>query len=326
MPASYPLSIKTFLTYQDQPGTNNIIAPSDPTNPTPGTPYDLTIDRARITNDIHDEVISIEKAPAVGITGPQTTVIPGTTTMGSEIQALFTGKASGQVDPSNNAIYPSESGHNHVHNQLTGSDQNVHPQYMMVDGEPNLASGALCQSPAKTLQRRITLSLSVRTQGMGYITYPQGPVRDFHDGEAARPISNGRDHLHTIAAVPHDRWSSSGCYRLQWPDVDRLHPRPRFSGVLTVIYMKVPYPGPSVYGYTYQYEEDQLLLMAINNRRSLDSVHRGHRCGSSGVCRVGLDGSRGLSGRLRNRCLYPDPLRARSQFLVPVPTSRWTHS
>jgi hypothetical protein len=38
-----------------------------------------------------------------------------------------------------------------------------------------------------------------------------------------------------------------------------------FGGVLTFVFMKLPYPGGSRFGYKYRYEEDQLHMISIAN-------------------------------------------------------------
>jgi hypothetical protein len=39
-----------------------------------------------------------------------------------------------------------------------------------------------------------------------------------------------------------------------------------FIGILTFVFMKLPFSGSSASGYTYQYKEDQLLLQSIDNQ------------------------------------------------------------
>ena len=42
-----------------------------------------------------------------------------------------------------------------------------------------------------------------------------------------------------------------------------------FSGVLSFVYVKMPYPGRSHFGYVYHYEEDQLVLLGLSVQGAL---------------------------------------------------------
>jgi hypothetical protein len=254
MPTAYPLSIKSFLTFQDQPGTNNIVP--DPNNPT--QTVDLTIDKAFITNEIHSEVLAMEQA--IGTPGNPPTTIPGTTTMGAEINNLFLGKASGRVDPSNNAIYPSgvPTPHNHVHAQLSDNAADVHPQYIRVDGTRGFT--APVAAPWGTALNH--LCPLGQAESVGWLNFNQVAfiVAAQTNKECPYPM-----------VCTHDwpgmqRYRMSGGVTAGYTDANGViyvdYSAANYSGIASFIYIKMPYPLPSYYGYTYQYEEDQLMLYA----------------------------------------------------------------
>lgn len=257
MAASYPVSIKSFLTYQDQPGDAAHIIP-DPTNPIPGSTIDLTIDRAKITNEIHDEVIAMEGTIGVGYQ-PGTTVIPGTRTLGKEVDWLYNNKANGRIDPSNNAIYPlPPPSHNHVHSQLSGLSADVHPQYVRVDGSRGFSAPVKGQWAASTNQ----LVPLAQTQSAGYLNSSQVEFIIYTTvlSKCPHPMICVRDpqRYRMTGGWSAGYTDSNGLFRI---DYSAAH----FRGVATLVYMKMPFPGPSAYGYTYQYEEDQLTLIEIDN-------------------------------------------------------------
>jgi hypothetical protein len=253
MPASYPTSIKSFLTVQNQPGDANHVIP-DPANP--GQTIDLTIDRAKITNEIHDEVIAMEQTIGTSI---KPMAIPGTRTMGGEVNALYYGKANGRVDPSNNAIYPlSVPTHNHAHAQLSDLGADDHPQYVRVDGKRGFRAPVGGQWGTQ-LNHLCPLS---QAQYVGWLTSPQVNFVVFTTVAAASS--------HVVRGPAAQRYRMTGGHFYGRTDENGVifldYSAAQFSGVLTVVYMKMPFPGPSAYGYTFQYEEDQLLMLAISNQ------------------------------------------------------------
>jgi hypothetical protein len=255
MAASYPVSIKSFLTYQDQPGNTNKIVP-DPDKPPPAT-VDLTIDRAKATDEIHDEVIAMEKT--VG-TGYKNTFIPGTRSMGAEVQAIFNDKANGHVDPANNAIYPIPPWHNHGHRELSGNDKDVHPQYMRVDATRGFSAPVSGQW-ATAGNHLVPLN---QIKSAGWLTYPQVEFVIYTTvaGSSAHPmVGPDPQRYRMTGGYFWGRTDSNGMVRIDYSAA-------QFRGVLTFVFMKMPFPGPSAYGYTYQYEEDQLILIEIDNNGS----------------------------------------------------------
>jgi hypothetical protein len=258
MAASYPTSIKSFLTYQDQPPGPTSIVP-DPTNP--GATVDLTIDRAKATNEIHDEVIAMETA--IGLGTQATIVIPGTRTMGAEINALYNGKAWGRVDPNNNAIYPNVMPtHNHPHNQLSGKNADDHPQYMRVDGTRGFTNPVNGQW-ATAMNDLVTLA---QVESAGYLNYNQvqSVIEETILAETPYPVRGPYpqpwpQRYRMTGGVSSGYTDSNGMLRVDYSDAN-------FVGVLTFVYMKLPFPGRSAYGYVYQYEEDQLVLFEVDNQ------------------------------------------------------------
>jgi hypothetical protein len=260
--ASYPVSIKSFLTYQDQPpGSTSVIAPDDPTNPTPGTPYDLTIDRAYITNEIHSEVLAMEQN--IGVGANATIVVPGITTMGGEINFLYNNKANGRVDPSNNAIYASVTPtHNHTHAELRNLDADDHTQYVLVDGARGF-SAPVAGVPAAASNQLMTLG-QLLSQGWLNSAQAQYVIDEQILAETGGYPVRGP------APQPYPwRYRMTGGYFWGQTDESGLiridYSAAAFIGILSIVYMKMPFPGVSVYGYVYQYEEDQLMLIEIDN-------------------------------------------------------------
>ena len=249
MPASYPTSIKSFLTYYDQP--------ADPTKVDPITGIDLTIDRAMVTNEIHDEVLAMERN--IGVGAQATIVIPGIRTMGGEINALFNGKANGRVDPANNAIYPLQlPTHNHTHAEMSGRGADDHPQYMRVDGARGFSAPCAGQ-PATAANQLTTLG---QVQGQGWLNYNQV--------EFAIWVTVTENRPHLCQGFPGlQRYRMTGGFFGGQTDVNGLvridYSSAQFHGILSLVYMKMPFPGPSAYGYTFQYEEDQLVLLEVDN-------------------------------------------------------------
>jgi hypothetical protein len=243
MAASYPTSIKSFLTYHDQPTNPSLVVP-DPDNP--GQTVDLTLDRAKITNEIHDEVIAMEKTIGLGYVP---TAIPGTITMGAELDALYNGKSNGRIDPSNNAIYPlPPPSHNHVHNQLTGLDADDHPQYMRVDGArgfsaPVNGQWAWLPNHLCTLGQVQNADWQTSSQVNFLIWTTVTPVCPY---PMAGPEWISKRYRMTGGTF----WGRTDVNGNAWIDFSAA----RFAGVLTFVYMKMPFPGGSAYGYAYQYE------------------------------------------------------------------------
>jgi hypothetical protein len=253
--AAYPVSIKSFLTYHDQPSNPSLIVP-DPDKP--GSTVDLTIDRAKITDEIHDEVVAMESTIGIGI--PLAT--PGAVTIGSEITYLFQNLSPGQADPITHVVYPlPPPSHNHIHDQLGGNDADVHPQYMRVDGTRSFGA-AVSGQPATAMNDLATLG---QAQGQGWLNYTQAEtvINNQVLTEAPYPMISTHDfpgyqRYHMTGGLLAGYTDSNGLIRIDYS-------RANFRGIASIVFMKLPYPGSSAYGYTYRYEEDQLILWEIDN-------------------------------------------------------------
>ena len=253
MAASYPTSIKSFLTYQNQPGDANHIVP-DPSNS--ANTIDLTIDRAKITNEIHDEIIAMEQN--IGVTGAKVTVVPGTSNMGRELNYLYNYKSAGRVDPSNNAVYPvPPPSHNHVHAYLQNNSQDVHLQYMRTDGTRGF-SAAVSGKNATAGNQLCTLA---QAEGAGFLNYNQveSLIQSVLNGASAHPVKGPTPGRYRMAGGYF--YGPTNDAGNAWIDFSAA----RFHSLVTFVYMKNPFPGQSMLGwYNYQYEEDQLVLLSLS--------------------------------------------------------------
>jgi hypothetical protein len=245
MAASYPTSIKSFLTYQNQPGDANHIVP-DPSNP--AQTVDLTYDRAKVTNEIHDEVIAIEQT--MGMLPPQP--------MGNAIFDLYFGKSPGIADPVTGAVPPAPPpSHNHGHQQIAGRDADDHPQYMRVDGARGF-SAAVSAPDAWWSNQLITLE---QGQGSGLNSSQVNSVIQTALANASTAPMTGPapQRYRMTGGFLYGYTNASGNIYVDYSAAN-------FAGILTFVYMKNPHPGGSHYGYVYQYQEDQLALLSISNQ------------------------------------------------------------
>lgn len=247
MAASYPKSIKSFLTYQNQPGDNNHII-SDPSNPT--LTIDLTYDRAKVTNEMHDEIIAIEQTMGLLPIQP----------MGAAIIDLYFHKSPGIADPITGVVPPSPPpSHDHIHQQTAGRDADDHPQYMRVDGARGF-SAAVSAPDAQTSNQLITLE--------------QGLASGLNSGQVNNIIqttlSNAISPYPPMTGPAAQRYRMTGGYLYGYTNTSGNiyidYSAAHFSGILTLVFMKNPHPGTSAFGYKYQYQEDQLHMISISNQ------------------------------------------------------------
>lgn len=256
MAASYPVAIKSFLTYVNQPSSPATIVP-DPDHPgqTPPATVDLTLIRGKVTNEIHDEVIAVEKT--MGITGPKPTVIPGTTTMGAEIKYLLNNKSAGQIDPANKAIYITTTPtHNHAHNQISGRPADDHKQYIRVDGTRAFTSPVNGRN-ATGSHHLVTLA---QGQGAG-LTHAQ--VQSIIQTQLTSSVN------HPMRGPGPGRYRMTGGFYTGNTDIHGNayidFSYARFSRLISFVFMKNPFPGGSMLGYyAFQYMEDQLVLLSLS--------------------------------------------------------------
>lgn len=237
----YPLAIRDFVTYLDQPGGSGrylIIQNQDGTT----TTIDLTLDSAVVTKDLHTEIISLES-----VIGTNPFMAPGASTVGASIRYLYN--------------YKADLTHTHRHFMSKNLTADDHPQYMRHDGArpfraPVTAPGAVSAHELINLSQAKAAGLTY-TQVQSIIT----------NTLAAQKLVPGD---HNITGPDNRRWKMAGGVAQGYTDsngnlwVD-LSPA-RFNGILSFNFMKMPFPGGSMLGwYAYQYMEDQLILMALSN-------------------------------------------------------------
>ena len=249
MAASYPASLKMFTTYVDRPG-----------------PDSLTLDVAHISNEVHDEIIAIEK-----IIGPSPFVVPGYIAANSgismSIKWLYSNKSAGRVDSRNNINPGPPPGHTHLHattlpplpkGKPPPTQTDDHLQYMRVDAtrafrNPVTGQNATSASHLITLRQASTAGLNstqvnnVIQQELDNNTLPYKPVTFPTEGKYKFTGGHFSGYTNENGVV--------------FIDFGPAH----FSRLVTFVYMKMPYPGLSQLGYyAYRYEEDQLILTGLS--------------------------------------------------------------
>lgn len=248
----YPLALRDFMTYQNQPGDSNHIVNTP--NPAGGMiTTDLTIDMAAVTRDVQTEIVSLENT-----IGRKPFLVPQQTTMGKSVVWLYNNKSPGKVDARNSVNPLPMPSHNHPHAYSTDLSSDDHEQYMRVDGTRDFLN-PVTAPPATSSGQLITLA---QARGAG-LTAPQV--------EAIIQEQVADDAAYTIRGPDVRRWKMAGGWFYGYTDgngnayIDMS--AANFAGVLSFVYMKMPYPGESMLGwYQYQYVEDQLILQAITNR------------------------------------------------------------
>jgi hypothetical protein len=247
MPADYPKAIKSFYTYQDQPWKGALLPDgSDP-----------SIDYAYITNEINDEVAAFEKA-----IGPRPFMVPGTTTLSGSITWLYAFKAD--VD------------HNHYHWQtvyhslITPPEHfDDHTNYVRTDGSRGFSAPEV-SPPGLVDSQLVNLS---QVKAGNWIT-----LEEF---EFILALALAQNHVTGCGGQPwlwgpppvNTAWKLTGGWSYGYTDYNGNIYVPFGSAfqsmVLTFVFMKMPIPGRSHYGYTYNYQEDQLLLQGIDTRGAI---------------------------------------------------------
>jgi hypothetical protein len=272
----YPVTIRDFVKYMDQPqdGTK-VFVTQNPDGTT--TTTDLTLDAAIVTKDLHTEIISMEQT-----IGAPPFLVPKTISLSGSIQWLFANKAWGRVD-ARGAITPppvklttgpgdrtgsapqSPPMHTHEHRTTTKLTADDHPQYMRVDG--TRAFTAPVTAPAATAANDL-INLS-QAKNAGLTATQVSSI--IQQTLAAQKLVPGE---HNITGPDSRRWKMAGGVAQGYTDgngnlwVD-LTPA-RFAGILSFMWMKMPFPGGSMLGwYAYQYMEDQLILQALSNEGAM---------------------------------------------------------
>lgn len=250
----YPLALRDFLTYEDQPGgSDNPVTTPNPYPPPPTVTTDLTLDAAAVTRDLITEILSLEST--IGI---RPFTVPGQLTLGGSVVWLFNNKSPGRADPATGNIPPTPPpSHNHDHTKLSALTHDDHPQYMLVNGarpftSPVTASRAQAGTQLITLFQAKAAGLN-STQVETIIQETLAAHKDSTEGVITGPDSR--------------RWKMTGGQVMGFTDINgnifiNFAPA-RFSGILTLVLMRMPYPLPSYWGYGYQYEEDQLILQTL---------------------------------------------------------------
>ena len=272
--ARYPQSIRSFVTYQNQPGGSDrfMVTP----DPTPGSTAtittDLTLDAAAVTRDIQTEIVSMENT--VGI---KPFKVPGTTNLSKSIYWLYYNLSGGHVD-SRGCIINSPPMHTHHHHDTVFIHAYVddrghhwpamvdntddHTQYVRVDGVRgfNAPVAGVAGSYAHDL---ITLS---QAQNAG-LTGAQ--VNQIIQSSLTAALND--PNLAPCRSFTGGRLKLAGGYfygptdvnGVIWIDFSQCH----FSQLLTFVYGKNNFPGGSMLGWpTFQYEEDQLILLGMDSR------------------------------------------------------------
>ena len=241
----YPIQIRDFVTYQNQPQDGTKFWVAQNTDGTTTT-TDLTLDAATVTRDLHTEIVSLEQT-----IGQKPFLCPSTNTVGGSIRWLYSNK--------------SDATHSHLHRTSTSLGADDHPQYMRVDGTrkftaPVTAPGAANGNDLINLSQARTAGLnSSQVQGIINSTLA---AQKFVSGEANLTGPDGR------------RWKMAGGVAQGYTDINGnlwvdLTPA-RFAQIRSFIYMKMPFPGGSMLGwYAYQYMEDQLILQGLSVQGAL---------------------------------------------------------
>lgn len=232
----YPIQLRDFCTYQDQPGDgNHILSAVDPSTGLPVT-TDLTIDKAVVTNDMHMEIISIEKTIGVRPFTP-----PKCTTIGQGIGWLYNNKAP--------------MVHNHLHHNLMALNADDHTLYALRDGK-RAFTRPITSPPASGGNQLVNYN---QVTHAGYITAAQlESLLDTDLATKGTPVTSPYGRLKIMGGVARGYTDGNGnlyvSFGAGFP-----------SAVISFVYMKMPFPGVSMLGwYNYQYMEDQLVLLELN--------------------------------------------------------------
>lgn len=249
----YPVAIRDFLTYQNQPGdSGHMLTSPDPNNPGNFIVTDLTLDAASVTRDLQTEILSLEK-----IIGVRPYMVPQQPTMGKSVLWLNGNKSPGHADPNNhNNINPTPApSHNHAHKSSMSLNADDHPQYVRVDGTRGFYN-PVNGHPATASTHMVTLT-QARAAGL---TAAQV--------ESIIQTSLARTSDHPITGPTAGRYRMTGGQFYGPSDVNGnifLNFGANFSRLVTFVFMKMPFPGGSMLGWgTFQYMEDQLILLALS--------------------------------------------------------------
>jgi hypothetical protein len=244
--------IRDFIAYQDQPGdaNHNIVYQ--------GVNVNLTVDAAAASRDLETEIVSMET-----VIGERPFTVPGQTTVGGSLAWLSDNLSPGHVD-ARGAIPPDPPpAHSHPHQQTGGKDADDHPQYMRVDGVRSLTD-PVSAPPASDADQVITMNQALGS-GLNY-----NQVQAIIQASLAAAM-NG--HYAPILGPDNRRWKmAGGAFNGYTDNNGNIYVNfggAGFNGLLSFTFMKLPFPGASRFGYVYQYEEDQLILLALSNQGAI---------------------------------------------------------
>jgi hypothetical protein len=232
----YPIQLRDFCTYQDQPGDGNHMLTT--VDPSTGLPVmtDLTVDKAAVTNDMHLEVVAIEKTIGVRPFTP-----PGCTTLGQAIGWLYLNTAA--------------MAHMHLHANMQALSADDHSEYALVNGK-RAFTRPITAPAAKSGNQLVNYS---QITGAGYLT--QAQFQSMFNSSLARKGSEAtspQGRLKIMGGVAQGYTNANGNLYVQF---GAGFP----SAVISFVYMKLPFPGMSMLGwYNYQYMEDQLVLLSLD--------------------------------------------------------------
>lgn len=250
----YPVAIRDFVTYLNQPwnSTKSITTPNP--NPPPSTlTTDLTLFLATVNRDLQTEILSLEKT--IGI---RPFTVPRQATIGKSIQWLYSNTSPGRVD-ARGAINPLPTpSHTHVHAQSADLKADDHLQYTRVDGTRGFTR-PVTAPPGSHTNSLITLA-QARAAGLT-AAQVQSIINSSLATTSDYPITGPTAGRYLMAGGYYN--GSSDIYGNIWIDFGACH----FHRVLSFVYMKVPFPGGSMLGWpAFQYMEDQLILLTLDNR------------------------------------------------------------
>jgi hypothetical protein len=233
----YPIQLRDFCTYQDQPGDgSHILTTIDPVTDLPVI-TDLTIDKAAVTNDMHMEIISIERT-----IGTRPFTPPQCTTVGQAIGWLYNNTAD--------LVHM----HLHVNTQALAADD--HHEYALRDGD-RAFQRPITSPPAKGGNQLVNYS---QVTGAGYLTTAQlESLLTAHLTSQGPEATSPYGRLKIIGGVAQGYTNANGNLYVPFGAGFR-------TAVISFVYMKMPFPGLSMLGwYNYQYMEDQLTLLSLDN-------------------------------------------------------------
>jgi hypothetical protein len=248
----YPQAIRDFVTYVNQDGQTHTVTVGSKIT-------DLTLDAAAVTRDLETEIVSLETT-----IGARPFLVPGQPNVGLSIQWLSTGLSPGHADPVTGDVPPlPPPSHSHPHQQTSARDADDHPQYMRRDGarpftQPVTAPGAYSGDQLINLSQALGAGLN------------WGQVQSIIQSSLTAAMNGPYSPL--LGPDPR-RWKMTGGFSTGYTDNNgNLYvdfSAAAFSGILSFVYMKLPFPGGSRFGYPYQFMEDQLILLGLSNQGAL---------------------------------------------------------